>query len=184
MKDIKHHEMVIALAKPGADILASLTPEKAHALHMVVGVSGEVAELLEGIHGESVDIENVKEELGDIEFYLSGARHGFGINHEETLAVVCDGFIYVDPTIGAVVEAGKLLDVVKKYVIYNKTEDRAGIVDAMGRFEHYLAKLRLRAGLSRDETLTANIAKLGVRYQGLKYSDKAAQDRVDKVQAS
>lgn len=85
-----HADLVSALAKRGEDIVASLTPEAAHALHMAVGVSGEAGELLDAvkkyaIYVKPVDRENVVEELGDIEFYLQGLRAGFQITREETL---------------------------------------------------------------------------------------------------
>lgn len=82
--------MVAALAKPGADIVASLTPEKAHSLHMAVGISGEAGELIDAIkkaaiYNKPLDRENVVEELGDIEFYMEGLRQGLGITRDETI---------------------------------------------------------------------------------------------------
>jgi NTP pyrophosphatase (non-canonical NTP hydrolase) len=114
---IKHEEMVNVLAKPGNEILESLTPDKCHLWHMASCVQGEAGELFDGvkkfiIYGKALDIDNVIEELGDIEFYMEGLRQSLGITREET-------------------------------IIYN-------------------------------------IAKLQKRYEGLKYSDQAAQDRADK----
>lgn len=114
----RHAELVAALAKPGADIVASLTPESAHALHMAVGVSGE---------------------------------------------------------------AGELLDAVKKYAIYVKPVDRENVVEEMGDIEFYLQGLRSGLGITREETLEANLAKLGKRYSSGTYSNAQAQERADKV---
>lgn len=113
---IKHDEMVRALAKPGVEIIETLIPEKAHALHMAVGVAGE---------------------------------------------------------------AGELLDAIKKHVIYNKQIDRENVIEELGDLEFYMEGLRQGFGITREETLAANIAKLGVRYKD-GYSDKAAQERADK----
>jgi NTP pyrophosphatase (non-canonical NTP hydrolase) len=82
--------MVNSLAKPGADIVASLTPNGAHMLHMAVGISGEAGELLDAvkkhiIYCKPVDRENLVEELGDLEFYMEGVRQAAGISREETL---------------------------------------------------------------------------------------------------
>ncbi len=118
MSGINHAEMVRTLAKPGADIVASLTPETAHLLHMAVGVSGE---------------------------------------------------------------AGELLDAVKKAAVYNKPIDLANVVEELGDLEFYMEGLRQGLGITREETLQGNIAKLSVRYNGLKYSDAAAQARADKA---
>lgn len=89
--NITHPELVAALAKPGADIVATLTPEDAHALHMAVGIAGEAGELLDAIkkaaiYRKPIDRENVVEELGDLEFYMEGLRQGLGITREEVLA--------------------------------------------------------------------------------------------------
>ena len=90
MSDITHEDMVSALAKNGQDIILDLTPTKAHVLHMAVGVSGEAGELLDAIkkhviYNTEIDLENVIEELGDIEFYLEGLRQGLGISRNTTI---------------------------------------------------------------------------------------------------
>ena len=117
---IQHPDMVRSLVKPGAQIIAHLTPESAHTLHMTVGIAGE---------------------------------------------------------------AGELLDAIKKHVIYNKPLDRANVIEELGDLEFYMEGLRQGLDISREETIAGNIAKLSVRYNGLKYSDAAAQARVDKEAA-
>ena len=117
MAAIKHNEMVTALAKPGNDIVATLSPESAHLLHMAVGVSGE---------------------------------------------------------------SGELLDAIKKAAIYNKPLGRENVIEELGDLEFYMEGLRQGLGITREETIEANIAKLGVRYSSGSYSDKQAQDRADK----
>ena len=114
----EHKLLVAALAKPGEDIVDSLTPDGAHLLHMAVGIAGESGELLDAIkkaviYCKPIDVENVVEELGDLEFYMEG--------------------------------------------------------------------LRDRLGITRQQTLQANVAKLSKRYKAGSYSDKAAQERADKA---
>lgn len=87
---ITHARLVSALAKPGAEIIATMTAGDAHALHMTVGISGEAGELLDAvkkavIYRKPLDIENVIEELGDLEFYMEGLRQGLGISRQETI---------------------------------------------------------------------------------------------------
>jgi NTP pyrophosphatase (non-canonical NTP hydrolase) len=77
-------------------------------------------------------------------------------------------------------EAGELLDAIKKAVIYKKTLDYANVVEELGDLEFYLEGLRAALGLTRQQTLEANIDKLSKRY-GEKYSDAAAIARADKV---
>jgi len=78
-------------------------------------------------------------------------------------------------------EAGELLDAVKKAAIYNKPLDRENVIEELGDLEFYMEQLRQRLDITREQTLDANIAKLGVRYAGLQYSDAAAQKRADKI---
>lgn len=89
-EDINYADMVKALAKSGSAILETLTPEKCHLDHMGIGVAGEAGELLDAIkrhtiYGKDLDMENVIEELGDMEFYLEGIRQSLGITREQTL---------------------------------------------------------------------------------------------------
>ena len=90
MNDINHADMVKVLAKPGEDILASLTPAKCHLWHMASCAPSEAGELFDAvkrfcIYEEELDRTNVIEELGDLEFYMEGLRQGLGISREETL---------------------------------------------------------------------------------------------------
>jgi NTP pyrophosphatase (non-canonical NTP hydrolase) len=77
-------------------------------------------------------------------------------------------------------ESGELLDAIKKQVIYRKVLDRANVIEELGDLEFYMEGLRQGLGITREETLAANIAKLGVRYADKQYSDASAQERKDK----
>ena len=87
---IVFEEMVAALVKDGALILQEMTPQQADLLHMGVGVSGEAGELLDAIkkhtiYGKPLDVENVIEELGDLEFYMERVRQLINITREQTI---------------------------------------------------------------------------------------------------
>lgn len=86
----------------------------------------------------------------------------------------------IHAVMGVCGEAGELLDAVKKAAVYDKPLDRENVVEELGDMEFYLEQLRQRLGITREETLDHNIAKLSVRYAGLNYSDTAAQQRADK----
>lgn len=104
----KHAAMVSALGKPGDVLLASLDPSKAHLIHMVMGICGEAGELLDAVkkhavYNKPLDIANVVEELGDLEFYIEGLRQELGLGRSETLQANIDklalrypGFQYTD----------------------------------------------------------------------------------------
>ena len=92
MKELlkQFEKMTIALAKDGAVIKQEVTPEQANLLHMVIGASGEVGELVDAIkkhviYQKPLDVENVKEELGDLLFYMSNLMQSVGLSFEEVL---------------------------------------------------------------------------------------------------
>ncbi len=90
MKGLTHSELVRRLVKPGAVIARELSPQDAHLLHMAVGVAGEAGELLDAmkkatIYRQPLDLENIIEELGDLEFYMEGIRQSLQITRERTL---------------------------------------------------------------------------------------------------
>lgn len=81
---------VSKLAKPGDEIIQSLTPEKMHLLHMCIGIAGEGGEILDSakkhtIYNKPLDRENIIEELGDLEFYMQGVRDVVKVTREEVL---------------------------------------------------------------------------------------------------
>lgn len=85
-----HAKMVSALKKPGKQICEELSFTEAEILHMAVGIATEAGELLDQakrhtIYQKQLDVENVIEELGDLEFYMEGMRQLCGISREETL---------------------------------------------------------------------------------------------------
>lgn len=83
--------------------------------------------------------------------------------------------------VGVAGEAGELLGAIKKESVYNKPIDRANVVEELGDLEFYMEGLRQSLDITREETLEHNIAKLSKRYEGLRYSDAAAQNRADKA---
>ena len=69
--------MVKELAKSGAKLQDESTPLKMHLNHMVIGLVGEVGEIADAVkkhtmYNKELDIDNVKEELGDLVFYMLG----------------------------------------------------------------------------------------------------------------
>ena len=75
---------------------------------MAIGVFGEASELLDSVFAhidsnEELDVENITEELGDIEFFLEGFRQGIDKTRASVLQANIDklgrryqGFVYSD----------------------------------------------------------------------------------------
>lgn len=83
--------------------------------------------------------------------------------------------------LGIAGEAGEIVDCIKKHTIYGKPLDLENLKEELGDMEFYLSHLRDMFGFTRKEILEGNLAKLNKRYKG-GYSDKAAEERLDKTQ--
>ena len=174
---MNYAEMVKTLAKPGAVILATLTPEDCHNWHMASCLLGEAGE-----YHEAEGREHRIEELGDLEFYVEGLRQGYGIDHEETT-----GYVSNENRLPLVVAAAMVFDAMKKQVIYRKELDRVKMLMALNMFEAAMYSERFVLNVSRAEVLDANQKKLltgkNARYASGQYSDQQAQERADKKES-
>ncbi len=86
-----YHEFVKALVKPPETIKKSLTDHKVDLLHAVLGIAGEAGELVDAIkkhviYNKPLDVPNVVEELGDLEFYMEQMRSALGLNRDAILS--------------------------------------------------------------------------------------------------
>ena len=92
MKELltQFEKMTLALAKDGGDIVKNLTPEQANLWHMATGIGGEAGEVEDVIknhviYQKPLDVENIKEELGDLLFYMTNLMQSVGLSFEEVL---------------------------------------------------------------------------------------------------
>jgi NTP pyrophosphatase (non-canonical NTP hydrolase) len=83
---------------------------------------------------------------------------------------------------GVAGEAGELLDCVKKHVVYKRELDRENVVEELGDIRFYMAGIMNRLGITEDEVLAHNNAKLSKRYAAGSYSNEQATARADKVE--
>ena len=173
-----HQELVTALAKDGQHIIVSLTPETAHLWHMATGMIGEIYELQIGY--TDGDLENVKEELGDLFFYTRGATFFFDdFNFDEVAIPKIDWDMPLDSLRQAVCE---FHDLAKKRVLYCLNDDvfNVDFHDKLVTCIKTLKVFTIQTGFSIEDIQQANIDKLLVRYQKMEYSNDAAQKRADK----
>lgn len=185
ISEVNYRGFVALKAKLGMDIMAQLTDQKAHMLHMAVGVAGEAAELL-----ASNNRENTLEECGDLEFFLEGLtinnilfttrwdEYSIGTDRIKYKAITSP--LELIPTFNTIaILAGTVLDLVKKYTIYNKQLDTVNLHADWQSIHIYLEAIYAYLGVTRTEVLKMNADKLNKRYKA-GYSDKEAQERADK----
>lgn len=180
MSNITLKQMVPCLQKPGNEILESLTPEKCNLLHHGYGIAGEMIEL--DLAVKNRDLENFKEEAGDMIFYLEGVFiHIQGMDSLEDIVEGATFTTSLSKSFDYSVES--VVDQIKKHVIYNKPLDVTNLYEAVVCSFYQLGCIANTFNLTMKDIIAANKEKLSVRYQGFEYSDKAAQERKDKSNA-
>lgn len=181
-------DLVKTLAKHGDDIVSSLSGDDAYLWHSATGICTEAGELLDAYitpdYTREIDWENVIEELGDIEFYLEMALIVLDISERE-ITDTKEEFYFSQHNMfeqaSLTMLAGtEFLDLVKRRCIYNKEVERAAFAKALTKIYLCLVIVYQMTGLKRIQVLEANKEKLAVRYNGLKYTDNAANGRADK----
>lgn len=78
--------------------------------------------------------------------------------------------------IGLETEVGELQDALKKSIFYGKPLDKVNMAEEMGDLFWYIAILSDALGVSFEEVMAKNIAKLKARY-GDKFTETAALER-------
>lgn len=161
--------------------------------HGAFGILSEVGEIISPLkasffYGKLLDLDNVKEEIGDAAWfavYLCAA-HGTTIPESEsggsTIAVVLTGFPEY-ALISSDVQRATAIVGCTAALLYAKSQDRVigpgEIANTAALFIAALAYLGATLGLNFGDVLQHNIDKLKRRYPG-KYSDEAAIARADK----
>lgn len=87
---LAYHMFVSGLAKDPNIVLSEMTQERMDLVHAVLGVAGEVGELVDAvkkviINNKELDRTNVVEELGDINFYLQMIQQRLFISDNEII---------------------------------------------------------------------------------------------------
>jgi NTP pyrophosphatase (non-canonical NTP hydrolase) len=83
----KYSKFVKSRAKPSSDVVETFDASKAGLAHAILGIAGEAGELLDAIkkvviYDKELDIDNIVEELGDIEFYMELLRQELDLTRE------------------------------------------------------------------------------------------------------
>lgn len=150
--------------------------------HSALGICSEWFELFESI----IDLyNNVEEEIGDFAFFAEGLAMQFGstlgLENARARRTMSFGGVITEPFSILIASRGamnRISSACKARWIYGREVEHVGsMFTELGTF---IASLCKACGLSVEQVLEANIAKLRKRYpQG--YSDQAANERADKA---
>lgn len=147
--------------------------ERVH--HATTGLVGEAIEA-----HQAVSLSHLKEELGDMEFYLAALKLEGPWNHlSPWIPRVGYPNNLPDLLLSLIVLTGDLLDMSKKGWIYNKPLEQMRFGEYIWSVEDLLVRIYDFLGTSQERIRAENEAKLRIRYPD-GYSDAAAQSRADK----
>lgn len=151
----------------------------ANLLHAVVGLAGEVGELL-----TAASINEIVLEMGDIEFYVEAAyQHTGGRNFQPELVLEGHDMSHhqVFSTIGLAlsISASRLLGFAKRAWIYQEEPNLNAVRYELMRVELMLGTMRELVRVNRVDVLGANQAKLGKRFPEGVYTDRDAAAQAD-----
>lgn len=146
--------------------------------HMALGLAGELGEIVNCTGTElklKIDTVNLAEELGDQYWYLSCYCYlrNVPVPDGDNLKLDIENDLCFELLISSISE---LVDLVKRFVAYNKEIDRAKELETVYNIYVALKLFESAYGLEGSSIREKNIHKLKVRYPA-KYSDNLAVNR-------
>jgi NTP pyrophosphatase (non-canonical NTP hydrolase) len=156
--------------------MARVISNKLNYSHMALGLAGEIGELVECIGTDlkfNIDKANLGEEIGDLYWYLANYANMRNIEIPETLQVDVPNVECLDFLI---IKIGELVDVIKRYMAYNKEFDRTKEVLLVCDVRLALQVVENTYQLDGADIRARNIAKLKARFPE-KFSDHLAVNR-------
>jgi phosphoribosyl-ATP pyrophosphohydrolase len=117
--------------------------------------------------------------LGWVELNEQQIRYDHFVERLFKLGAACGDLMHA--AVGIAGEGGELIDAIKKHVVHNKPLNRENVVEELGDLRFYMQAMQNLLGITEQEVLQHNALKLAKRYEGLVYSDQAAQNRTDKI---
>lgn len=152
--------------KSGQAILDSLTPQRASIAHMLAGVQDEMMEVSLAIDNQ--DDENLREELGDLCFYIVGLAADYGLTLPTEPKGNGNGRSFED-----------VVTMIKRDIYYQKPINLTKLQENLNNMLYEFSEIAKELNTTLEELLQQNQDKLNKRY-ATGYSDQQAQDRADK----
>lgn len=181
--ELEHREFIAGLSKPGAAIVASLTPEKAHLWHWVNAaliLAAEEADLVKKrlIYEKDVDIREALQRLRGVADSVvmvpdTGSTIMRGMTPEKAHLW--------HMAFAMLIEVAELGVPIVNHVTGTAQLDRANALEELGDILYYFQAIADFYGFTITQIREANMAKLRTRYpQG--YTNAAAIARADKAE--
>lgn len=158
-----------------SDSLSSISSielrDKLNQMHCVVGISTEIAELMDALIKK--DAPNIKEEIGDIFWYTANLCRLLDIKDDDLPWEKDNIKIFADEWL---VGTQELLDHYKKAVYYGSDVDVKYVTNHIDMIKETLCGMVNGANGKVKEILMLNISKLSLRYPE-KFTKESAENR-------
>jgi len=162
-----------ALRTESTDLVELRQPRLTHA---AIGIMTEAVELsLAGYHN---DLVNIKEEIGDILWYVAIACDEMECTMDELRQIADVDARMIDAEAGVLLStnAADLLDIIKKNIFYGKDVDLVAAGRKIGNILLIIDRFAGNFHWTLDAIMALNIEKLRTRYPE-KFTAEAAEDR-------
>lgn len=161
--------------KKAGRTMANLGLKLDDSIHMVLGMNTECSELLSALKQPEIDMVNVKEEVGDLMWYVANYAelHKLFINLTDQ-AIVVNAVTAKDYWEEIYMVVGELQDLDKKLLAYKRKYDlniQMGLFKKLGFFIYKFCKIQ---NFDLEQIMQTNIDKLVARYP-----DKFDEDRAN-----
>lgn len=154
-------------------------------LHGAIGLASELAEIREMAREEEIDIVNLKEELGDLSWYMGIMTDALGLNPETVFKshsrfkaeeTEDKGEVLLLKVDIMTICIGAAIDFIKKSVIYGKPLNYHEIEGNLQELSFEIEEALNIYGMTSAQARERNIEKLRARY-GDKFTEAAANER-------
>lgn len=151
----------------------SLIETQAHLVHSMLGLAGEVAEILQ----DKSNRRNVIQEIGDCMWYIGVGCTGVGFDMEDFDLNNYDPDDYYE---ALSIETGIACDLVKRHIYYGVELNRDKLIKTYCKIVTCLVIIATEAGADLHECLILNVDKLRIRYPDKFDPSKAVNRNVKK----
>lgn len=157
-------------------------------LHGVIGLASELAEIREMADKKEIDVVNLKEEMGDLYWYMGiivdelkiDPNLIFSNEQVEGLTAMQDKEIALKQLGWAVdamtINIGYAIDLLKKNLVYGKPLDEQKFCNKLYSIDFNISHALFLYGITPSQARERNIEKLRARY-GEKFTEAAALER-------
>lgn len=155
-------------------------------LHGAIGLASELSEIREMAQSEEIDVVNLKEEMGDMFWYMGIMVDELKLSPEmmfvEELTLgeeIYDHDRRVELHLAIdemTIAVGKAVDLLKKSIMYGKELDVESLMDQLMVLDVFICTSLALYGITPSQARERNIEKLRARY-GQKFTEAAANER-------